>query len=179
MRRSTRTAIGLAAALGLVVGGATAAQAAPRIPLNPGQEVADVDSDAHGFFTYRITDDEFCWTLDVSGLSTNAVAAHVHVGERNENGPVVIPLGVQTATSFETEGCSAPAEDLLAALAANPRDYYVNVHTTRYPGGEVRGQLKRMKQPKETGQGNGQGNGRGNGQGQGHGQGNQAKHAER
>jgi hypothetical protein len=171
MRASTRAAIGLAAALGLVVGGATAAQAVPRIPVTPGQEVADVESDAHGFFTYRITGDEFCWTLDVSGLSTDAVMAHVHVGARNANGPIVIPLTVEPSTTFETEGCATPAEDDLAALAANPRGYYVNVHTALYPGGEIRGQLKKMKQPKERGQGNGQGQGQGLGQGQGQGHG--------
>jgi hypothetical protein len=30
----------------------------------------------------------------------------------------------------------------LAAIAAFPRAYYVNVHTNNFPGGEVRGQLK-------------------------------------
>ena len=157
MRRSTRAAFALVASLGLVIGGTTAAGAAPRIPLNPGQEVADVESDAHGFFTYRIAGDDFCWTLDVSDLTTNAGAAHVHVGARNANGPVVIPLTVEGSTTFETEGCATPSEDVLTALVANPRDYYVNVHTSRYPGGEIRGQLKRTKQPKESGQGNGQG----------------------
>jgi len=165
MRRSTRAAFALVASLGLVIGGTTAAGAAPRIPLNPGQEVADVESDAHGFFTYRIAGDDFCWTLEVWDLTTNAVAAHVHVGPRNANGAVVIPLAVEESTTFETEGCATASEELLTALAANPRGYYVNVHTAKYPGGEIRGQLKRTKQPKESGQGQGQGNGQGHGQG--------------
>jgi len=168
MRASTRTAIALAAALALVVGGGTSAHAAPRIPVTPGQEVADVESDAHGFFTYRITGDQFCWTLDVSDLTTDAVMAHVHVGARNTDGPVVIPLAVESSTSFETEACATPAEDDLAALAANPRGYYVNVHTVQYPGGEIRGQLKKVKPPKQTGQGQGRGAGQGQGLGQGH-----------
>ncbi len=35
----------------------------------------------------------------------------------------------------------ATAEEI-AAIVANPRNYYVNVHTPLFPGGEVRGQLK-------------------------------------
>jgi hypothetical protein len=30
---------------------------------------------------------------------------------------------------------------LLAAIEDTPRDYYVNVHTPTFPGGEIRGQL--------------------------------------
>jgi len=41
-----------------------------------------------------------------------------------------------------TEACTAVDPALLAAIVANPRLYYVNVHTPLFPGGEVRGQLK-------------------------------------
>ncbi len=40
--------------------------------------------------------------------------------------------------------CVAVSADLANALRTNPANYYVNVHTTRFPGGEVRGQLARV-----------------------------------
>jgi hypothetical protein len=38
--------------------------------------------------------------------------------------------------------CVTVAAPLLADLQANPKSYYVNVHTGNFPGGEVRGQMK-------------------------------------
>src|SRR5262245_27642112 len=81
-------------ALGLV--GVGAAQAAPAIPLTTGQEVpAPTDGGAHGFFSYELGEGELCYTLDVTGLTTPAVAAHVHRSPRNAPGPVVIPLTIE------------------------------------------------------------------------------------
>ena len=145
MHTTVRATLVAAAVGAFLLGTSAAAQAAPAVPLNPGQEVADIDSDAHGFFTYELDGDEFCWTLDVSGLTTPVVAAHVHENVRNMNGGIVIHLGVVAgATSFETEGCQTVTDaNLLDRLEEDPRGFYVNVHTTRYPGGEIRGQLKK------------------------------------
>lgn len=143
MHRVTRAVIATAAISVLALGGTTAASAAPAIPLTTGQEVEEIVSDAHGFFTYTLVGTEFCYTLDVDNLTTNAVAAHVHRNPRNVNGGVVIPLATMSATSFEIgETCVTISAMLAAGIAENPRGYYVNVHTTRYPGGEIRGQLK-------------------------------------
>jgi hypothetical protein len=144
MPRFTRNAIAAAAVSLLIIGGgASAAYAAPAIPLNTGQEVAEIDSEGHGFFTYDLTGTEFCYTLRVGNLTTPTVAAHVHVGPRHVNGPVVIPLMTMPTTSFSIDRtCVMISETLAADIAENPRAYYVNVHTTTYPGGEVRGQLK-------------------------------------
>jgi hypothetical protein len=45
-------------------------------------------------------------------------------------------------TSFDVAACTTADSGLLAAIEANPRAYYVNVHTMMFPGGEIRGQLK-------------------------------------
>jgi len=145
MHTTLRATLVVAAVGAFLFGTSAAAQAAPALPLNPEQEVAEIDSDAHGFFTYEIDGDQFCWTLDVSGLTTPAVAAHVHENVRNENGGIRIHLDVVVgATSFQTDGCETVTdEELLDRLEEDPRGFYVNVHTTQYPAGEIRGQLKK------------------------------------
>lgn len=152
--RTRSTALAIAAIAALAFTGAGAAAAAPpdssQIPLNTGQEVPAPTVNgthgvggAHGTFSYEIEGDELCWELSVSGLSSGVLAAHIHVGERNAPGPVVVPLSVDVGeTSFETSGCATPDADLLAAIEEDPRAYYVNVHTTTNPLGEIRGQLK-------------------------------------
>lgn len=146
--RTRSTALAIAAIAALAFTGAGAAAAAPpdspQIPLNTGQEVpAPTVGGAHGTFSYEIEGDELCWELSVTGLSSGVIAAHIHVGERNAPGPVVVPLTVDVGeTSFETSGCATPDADLLAAIEEDPRAYYVNVHTTTNQPGEIRGQLK-------------------------------------
>jgi hypothetical protein len=143
-RRARATALTLSIAAALSFAGAGAAQAGPPgVPLNAGQEVPrPTDRSAHGFFSYEIDGDQFCYTLEVSGLSAPAVAAHVHIAPRHVAGPVVVPLTVPAETSFEVSACTTADADLLAEIAASPSDYYVNVHTSTNPAGEVRGQLR-------------------------------------
>ena len=146
-RHARTTAIGFAALAALTFAGAGAAQAAPpdatTVPLSTGQEApAPTVGGAHGMFTYDIDGDMLCYTLDVTGLSAPAVAAHVHVGERNVPGPVVIPLVVPMETSFETSACVTADPALLADIEADGMSYYVNVHTSTNPTGEIRGQLR-------------------------------------
>ncbi|HEX5859432.1 MAG TPA: CHRD domain-containing protein [Microbacterium sp.] len=142
MHRVTRAALAAAAVAALALGGALPAQAAPAIPLNNGQETTGAEGGAHGFFTYSIDGDQLCYTMEVDGLTAPALFAHIHIGPRETAGPVVIGLDVGEGTSFEVSDCVTAAPAVLAAIEANPKAYYVNVHTPTYPGGEVRGQLK-------------------------------------
>jgi hypothetical protein len=114
----------------------------PAIPLNTEQETTGSNTGASGFFSYTISGTDFCYTLEARDLSAAALAAHVHVAPRNTAGPIVIPLTVGSGTSFIVTACTTAAAELLAAIAANPGGYYVNVHTPTFPGGEIRGQLK-------------------------------------
>src|SRR3954469_20835753 len=138
MHRFTRAAIASAALTVLALGGAPA----PAIPVNNGQETTGAEGGAHGKFSYTIDGDQFCYTLSVTGLTGPAMAAHVHIAPQGVPGPLLIPLTVPMQASVDVAACTTADPGLLAAIQANPRAYYVNVHTMMFPGGEVRGQLK-------------------------------------
>lgn len=114
----------------------------PAIPLNTEQEVTGSNTGASGFFSYTIDGDELCYTVTVRDLSADAVAAHIHLAPRHVAGPIVIELEVPPERSFTASDCVFVEGSLLADLQANPKAFYVNVHTPTFPGGEVRGQLK-------------------------------------
>ena len=71
-------------------------------------------------------------------------AGHVHVGLVGVAGPVVLPLHLGPATTarqIRDRGESSASTTLGAAICTNPSNYYVNYHTTAFPGGAIRGQL--------------------------------------
>lgn len=121
--------------------GLPTAEAAPAIPLSGGQETAAADADGHGFFTYSIDGTTFCWTLSWQDIET-PFAAHIHVGPRHVAGGIVIGLDVDGVPGPDMSGCTTISSDLAAAISANPRGYYANVHNADFPAGAIRGQLK-------------------------------------
>ncbi|WP_310394547.1 CHRD domain-containing protein [Hymenobacter sp.] len=99
---------------------------------------APVTTSASGTFvgTYDSKTSDLTYTITFTGLTpTNA---HIHTGAPGIAGPVTIRF-LQFAVSpiTGTYKCSpAVADDLL-----NNR-MYVNIHTTAYSGGEIRGDIK-------------------------------------
>jgi hypothetical protein len=72
------------------------------------------------------------------------VAGHVHNALAGAAGPIVVPLFSGPATSdthIVQTGPIAIEALLAAAICAHPENYYVNYHTTPFPGGAIRGQL--------------------------------------
>jgi hypothetical protein len=65
-------------------------------------------------------------------------AWHIHKGAVDTTGAVVINLGSTFTTPFAFKDTLTEQQvaDLKAGL------YYVNIHTARFPDGEIRGQLK-------------------------------------
>jgi CHRD domain len=90
--------------------------------------------------TINLGHDELCYHVTVSGLTTPVLASHIHHGTAGTNGPVVIPFP-NAAGSNNFAGCVTVDDTLLNQVRSDPSDFYVNVHTTKNPGGEVRGQL--------------------------------------
>jgi hypothetical protein len=83
---------------------------------------------------------KICWVISSSGTDT-PTAAHIHVGPRGVAGPIVVPLTPPSGGT--SEGCwSGDNKDIIRAILNNPSDYYVNVHTAKYPAGAMRGQLE-------------------------------------
>lgn len=83
-----------------------------------------------------------CFVLTASGLSAPAIAAHIHAAPSGVNGSVVVPLSV-TADGSGSGCVENVSRDLIGAIIHDPSAYYVNVHTTAFPGGAIRGQLSR------------------------------------
>lgn len=140
--RTAAVATAIISLLGVTAPAEAKPGAAPAIPLNTGQEADPVHTGASGSFSYTIDDDELCYALTVRDLSAPATAAHIHLASRNVAGPVVVGLEVGSGTDWTIDTCTTADSAVLAAIEANPGDYYLNVHNADFPGGEVRGQLK-------------------------------------
>ena len=100
------------------------------------------DLDGTGAATIRLRAGEgrLCFQLSASNITLPASAAHIHLGAAGVQGPVAVgltPPGADGASS----GCVTVARTLVAAILANPAGYYVNIHTSDFPDGAVRGQL--------------------------------------
>jgi hypothetical protein len=69
-----------------------------------------------------------------------ATAAHIHQGAPGSNGPVIVPFVMQGDNTFVAkEGAKLTEEQYAAYKSGNT---YLNVHSAKSPGGEVRAQLK-------------------------------------
>lgn len=97
----------------------------------------DPDGSGVAIVRWNTDDGTICYKIVVRQIEP-AAAAHIHIGAEGIAGPVV--QGLTAPTDGQSSGCVV--NDALAdALAADPGNYYVNVHNAEYPAGAVRGQL--------------------------------------
>ena len=137
----TRTlAILTAAALLAVSTPVLAEQKMFSATLSAGEEVPPNDSTGTGTVeaTFDTETKAFTWTIEYSGLTGDATAAHFHgPAAPGENAGPVVPIPDPLASPISgTATLDATQEaDLLAGK------WYFNVHTAQYPDGEIRGQV--------------------------------------
>ena len=106
------------------------------------------DADGTGTATIRVTPGlgRVCFVLNVANITLPSAAAHIHIAPPTDPGPVVVTLTAPDATG-SSQGCVATTRALVKAILKNPSAYYVNVHTSDFPAGAVRGQLGKRHGP--------------------------------
>ena len=132
------------------------------------EEVPAVSSTGNGEFRARISNDgtQIDYELSYSDLEGAVQQAHIHFGQTSVNGGIAVFLCTNLGNGpAGTQPCPAPPatitgtlrasdmvnlaagqglaagefEELLQAIRAGKT--YVNVHTTKHPGGEIRSQI--------------------------------------
>ncbi len=103
--------------------------------------VPPIDSPATGTAEVTIDTDanSVAWTVTFDGLTGDATAAHIHgpASEGENAGPVI------TMSEAIMEGKAEITDDQISELEDGK--YYVNIHTEKNPGGEIRGQLSKAE----------------------------------
>ena len=141
-----------------------------RATLEGFQEIPTLSTAAGGSLRVAISpaEDELTYTLRYDGFDTNILQAHIHLGRPAFNGGIMVfqctnltpPAGVPvppacplvggtvtgTLTAADVVGptgqgiAAGQFDEVVAALRAEAA--YGNVHTTKFPGGEIRGQVR-------------------------------------
>jgi hypothetical protein len=134
----------VAAALTLVLATSALAGGRPLAATLSGANEVPGPGDPDGTGTAQITLNQgqgmVCWTIHVEDITLPAAAAHIHSGPADVAGPVVVTLSPPDAAG-DASGCVSVDRSLIKAIRKNPSQYYVNVHTSDFPAGAVRGQL--------------------------------------
>ena len=79
-----------------------------------------------------------CYDFNIAGVAT-PLMAHIHKGALQENGPSVVTLF--TGPGGNLHDCLTWTQKWIDQIAADPAGFYVNLYTTEYPEGALRGQL--------------------------------------
>ena len=83
--------------------------------------------------------------LLTTGLTSNAISGHIHLGAKGIVGGIYVNLNITGAFSNAASGAFPIARTTLADTLINGLGYY-NVHTTANPNGEIRGQINKTAQ---------------------------------
>ena len=124
--------------------GAASSAIAITASLTGNQEVPLVVTAGTGntVLSVNIATGELSGTVSFTGLSSAAVAAHIHEGAAGVNGVIIIPLtggfGLTNGTWTVPAGTVLTAAQLAELQAGG---LYVQIHTVIFPAGEIRGQV--------------------------------------
>lgn len=109
-----------------------------KVTLSGAEEVPPAKTEGSGSGSFRVAEDRTI-TGSVTTKGVAGTAAHIHQGAKGKNGPVIVPLTKNGDTYSVPEGRKLTEAQVTALKEGN---LYVNVHSNKYKGGEVRAQLQ-------------------------------------
>ncbi len=141
MRYLTTTLLAATAALAFSIAPAFAETVNFTADLTGASEVPATDSAGTGKVEATLDTETkvFTWTINYEGLSGEPTAAHFHgpAAEGANAGPVV-PIPDPLASPIN--GNATLTDEQVTQLQGG--QWYFNVHTEKFPDGEIRGQVK-------------------------------------
>lgn len=102
----------------------------------------DPDGMAMGVLTINPGTNVISWNFTYSDIAA-PTGFHIHTGADGVAGGVLVNLGTATSGGPGTliGSVASISNATIDALLASPADFYVNLHTSEFPGGAVREQL--------------------------------------
>ena len=118
--------------------------------LDGGALTADMDGTGTAQVFVNVGQRRVCWNLtNLANLDT-LVAAHIHQAPSTATGPIRISF-FHFGEPIDLEGCTEGSDQFpfdrarLKNVIQHPENYYVNIHTTAFTGGAIRGQLSKKR----------------------------------
>jgi CHRD domain len=118
-----------------------------EVPAQGGPKVGDPDGRAIEVF--RIQGDKVSFAVAWKGIGAPTLS-HIHEGAAGVNGAVKVPFfgtALPDTVSAATGAVTVTDQALLDSITENPGKFYANLHTAEFPGGAVRGQLRKLDRP--------------------------------
>ncbi|MFC6080428.1 CHRD domain-containing protein [Sphaerisporangium aureirubrum] len=109
----------------------------------PGKKVGDRDGAARWLVGVKDTKLRYAAIWSDLDPITNG---HIHRGKKGVNGPVVADLFADAnglpGSIWGIAGVAPVKRDIARGIVKNPKNWYTNLHTTKFADGAVRGQLR-------------------------------------
>lgn len=131
--------------------------------LTGSQEVPPTGSaaTATAVLTYNSVAQDLLYSVVFQNLTSPATASHIHFGALGTKGPVIFPFtspgppsatsgmfnGTLTAADFHPDAADGINTFAEAIAAIQAGDTYVNIHSSTFPAGEIRGQVALTPEP--------------------------------
>ena len=120
--------------------------------LTPKEVIPTINSQATGIAEFTVVGDVIKYTVNASGIH-GATTSHIHMGTKGTNGMDLATLFdyspsdkdkvAESGELTKESGLFEYVTDLTTPMMDG--DLYVDIHTTQYPDGEIRGQITEEK----------------------------------